>query len=234
MKTVKNKRLFILGIILIILSLSIAGLLKIQFGTKFASANTAYDNVNQSVNKGLDVIDYNGIKVLATYEFVKINESECSVRINNKADATTAYIPKMGIIEGKEYTVTEIAANGFLSCPNLRVVNLSNTITKIGNMAFANCSQLKYVDLFNVEELGNSIFYRCPNLDIIFIPRSVKVVGTYLFRNNNTQVEIRASEQACSEWVKTWNSNNVNQDVHYESKLRRNFQAEIMYDNLGR
>ena len=30
------------------------------------------------------------------------------------------------------------------------------------------------------------------------------------------------------------NSNNVNQDVHYESKLRRNFQAEIMYDNLGR
>ena len=80
-------------------------MLKIQFGTKFASANTAYDNVNQSVNKGLDVIDYNGIKVLATYEFVKINESECSVRINNKADATTAYIPKMGIIEGKEYTV---------------------------------------------------------------------------------------------------------------------------------
>lgn len=130
--------------------------------------------------------------------------------------------------------VAEIAANGFMSSTNLKVIKLSHSIKKIGNMAFANCGQLQYVDLSNVEELGNSVFYRCTNLDTIVIPNSVKQVGSFVFRNNNTQVEIRAAEQLCLSWNSNWNTNNSNQNVHYESKYKRNMQADIIYNNSAR
>lgn len=234
MKTVKNKRLFILGIIIIVLSLSIVGLLQIQFGTNFASADISYADRNQVATKGLDVIDYNGNKVLATYEFVKLNESECSVRIANKAEATTAYIPRMGTIGEKEYRVTEIAANAFASSPNLIFVKFADSIKKVNNMAFANCANLQFVDLKNVEVIGNSVFYRCPKLEVVVIPKTVTSVGTYVFRNDNIQVEVRADKNSCENWNSLWNSSNQNQSVNYDSKYKSNIQAEYIYDNVSR
>jgi hypothetical protein len=233
MKATRHKIFMLVGFIAI-LCLSIVGLLSIQKGAAFAFADTGVETDVEHDDKNVDIIDYNGNKVLASYEFVKLNDSECSVRITNKSEATTAKIPDVGEINGKEYVVTQIAANGFLSSTKLVIVKLPKTVKKIGNMAFANCSQLKYIDLFNAEELGNSVFYRCSSLDTIYIPKSVKKVGSYLFRNNNTQVEVRASEQDCTQWESTWNDNNNNQDVHYDSKLRQLTQAEALYDNIGR
>ncbi len=155
-KQKKNTLAIILGIILI-LCISVVGVLICRNTDLSASADTntntdSGENVNAPQ---FDVIDYQGNKVYATYQFVKLNETDCSVRITNKTLATTANIPSEGIIDGKKYVVTEIASNGFMSSTKLKVVKLSHSIKKIGNMAFANCSQLQYVDLFNVEELGN-------------------------------------------------------------------------------
>lgn len=232
-KQKKNTLALIFGIILI-LCISVVGVLICRNTDLSASADTNTDS-GENVNvPQFDVIDYQGNKVYATYQFVKLNETDCSVRITNKALATTANIPSEGIIDGKKYVVTEIASNGFMSSTKLKVVKLSHSIKKICNMAFANCSQLQYVDLFNVEELGNSVFYKCTNLETIVIPNSVKEVGSFVFRNNNTQIEIRATEQLCLSWNNSWNANNSNQDVHYESKYKRNMQADIVYNDSAR
>ena len=124
----------------------------------------------------------------AIYEFVMLNDSECSVRLLNKSDATKAVIPSTGMINGKDYTVTEIAANGFMSASKLKKVSLPYTVKKIGSMAFSNCVNLERVSLANVEEIGNTAFFRCSSLTEIVIPKSVYKIGSYVFRNNNTKL----------------------------------------------
>ncbi len=234
MKATRHKIFMLIGFIAI-LCLCIVGVLNIQKGAAFAFADANNEKKTDLVeNNNLDIIDYNGNKVEATYEFIKINETECSVRATNKTDVTTALIPDVGIIDGKEYVVTEVAANAFTSSSKLQVLKLSNTIKKVGNMAFANCNNLQFVDLKVVEELGNSVFYRCTKLKEIVIPKTVKNVGTYVFRNNNTKIEARGAESSCANWNSLWNSYNENQDVTYNSKHQPKMQAEYIYDSMSR
>lgn len=133
MKLTKNKNIvaFILGIIFI-LCISIVGILAFRTADLSVSAETnAEYSLNASTTQ-FDIIDYQGNKVNATYEFIKLNATDCSVRITNKSEATTALIPSIGTIDGVDYSVTEIASNGFMSSPNLKVVRLSNTIKRLG------------------------------------------------------------------------------------------------------
>lgn len=108
-------------------------------------------------------------------------------------------------------------------------MDLPGTVKKIGNMAFANCAKLKYVDLSNVIEIANNAFYRCPQLDLIVIPKTVKSVGSSVFSRNNTQVEVRATENDCINWTSTWMSGNENQDVHFNSKITTNVIHNLNY-----
>lgn len=155
-KQKKNTLALIFGIILI-LCISVVGVLICRNTDLSASADTNTDS-GENVNvPQFDVIDYQGNKVYATYQFVKLNETDCSVRITNKALATTANIPSEGIIDGKKYVVTEIASNGFMSSTKLKVVKLSHSIKKICNMAFANCSQLQYANFRKSADITMSI-----------------------------------------------------------------------------
>lgn len=232
-KQKKNTVAILLGIILI-LCISVVGVLICRNTDLSASAVTNADSGGNVNAPQFDIIDYQGNKIYATYEFVRLNQNDCSVQITNKNVATVAEIPSVGYIDGKMYNVTEIAANGFASSTHLIKVKIASSIKKINNMAFANCSQLKYMDLRIVEELGNSVFYRCSKLERVVIPKTVTAVGSYLFRNNNTQVEVRATESSCAGWNNLWNSSNKNQEVHYESKYIPNAQVEYIYNELGR
>ncbi len=167
--------------------------------------------------------------VLATYDFMPLSQTECSVRITNKTVATKAIVPKTAEIEGEIYTVTEVATNGFMNSTELVRVSLPNTIKKIGNTAFANCAKLKRINLANVKELGSSVFYKCAQLKEVVIPKSVEKLGGNIFRSINTQVRVRA-EQAGEGWASNWNSNNANQNVEYGSKYRQPLELEPVYD----
>ena len=143
---------------------------------------------------------------LARFTFSIINETECEVRIANKGTAVEAYIPSTAVIDGKEYTVTRIALNGFFHCPKLKKVVLSPTVKKIGNGAFALCPELSSVTLVNVEEIGNNAFYRCPKLKELVIPKSVVYVDACILRYNDTKVYVRGPSD--EGWNPGWNVNN--------------------------
>lgn len=209
MKSIKVKVLVSLLALVLLISISVFLIIGSQ-NYVIASADTSSSETSaETENTKKYFISKNVTNVEATYSFVKLNESECSVKIANKAEATVAILPDKGIIDGKEYKVTAIAANGFASSPKLERVRLSANIKKINNSAFSNCAELAMVDLHKVETIGNNVFYKCPKLQDIRIPETVTSVGSSAFRNNTTYVHIVGNESYVAEnWTATWNSNN--------------------------
>jgi len=225
MKRTKTKALILMLGLIFLISLCIGIVTSMRSGNISANAETALDESNDD----FIVEDYGEI-INATYDYTVINDTECSVRILNKTIATKAVIPSRTIIDGKEYKVTEIDPNGFISSTKLVRVSLPSSIKKVGNLAFANCPELKRVSLANVKELGNSVFYRCPKLEELIIPESVTTVGTYILRNNNTQVRLRA-EAVGPNWATNWNNNNSNQNIEFNSKYVQPLELEPIYNN---
>ncbi len=174
-----------------------------------ATVSTLFDTSNIAFALDEDTITPSE-SVKATFSFVRLNDSECSVRITNKSEATYAVIPSTTIIDNNRYAVTEISVNGFASCTKLQRVTIPRSVVKINNSAFSNCPELEKVFLTNVQTIGNYAFMRCPKLSEIVIPESVSIMGAYVFRNDNTKVRIRA-EQVGENWKSTWNVNNANE-----------------------
>ena len=137
-------------------------------------------------------------------------------------------MPSFIQIDGKDYEVTEIDLNGFMGSPNLKRVSLAVTVKKIGNSAFANCPQLSIVFMPGVKEIGNYAFMKCPELKSITIPGPDISLGAMLFRNNDTQVIVRATEPGVN-WHASWNRSNANQNVIYQVNHRDNLVLEPLY-----
>ncbi len=196
------------------------------------NVNTAFADSSKEVSLSSEVFDDDTYIVAtytenipATYEYIRLNETECSVQITNKAEATTALIPAEAIINGQTYTVTEIASSGFSSSPKLARVSLPDTVIKIGKNAFSNCSELTLVSLGNVQEIGNTAFYNCPKLSELIIPKTVEVVGSNVFRNNNTLVRVRA-DHIGDGWSSKWNTSNGIEEPELNSKVREKIVLE--------
>ena len=107
-------------------------------------------------------------------------------------------IPETVNYEGKDYTVTTIAAYGFQET-DITSLNLPNSISKIGKYAFYNCQELKNADIpESLTKIENWIFIECSNLERLTISKNVKEVG-YGFVS------------ACHQ-LRTQNSSNITND----------------------
>ncbi len=101
--------------------------------------------------------------------------------------------------------VTEVAANGFVSCANLTKVILPETVRTLGINAFMNCTKLKFVSMPCVESIGTNAFGMCTTLDRLFIPETVMEVGSNILRNNANTVYIQSSVEVVDiMWSSTW------------------------------
>ena len=63
-------------------------------------------------------------------------------------------IPETVEIDGKTYTVTEIAADAFKDNKELTEVTIPGTVTKIGDGAFAGCENLRAIYVFAPEPIS--------------------------------------------------------------------------------
>lgn len=165
----------------------------------------------------------------ATFSYTRLNETDCEVRISNPDTATKANIPAHVTIDDNQYRVTEVALNGFMSSTYLKRVTLPYTIKKIGNTAFANCTALENIFMVNVEYIGNNVFMGCDNLENIVIPESVYHMGSYVFRSCSTIVRVRAATVG-SDWSTKWNSNNLVQEVEFNSNYCESTILEPIYE----
>ena len=161
----------------------------------------------------------------AAFLFTPISGTlNCTVKLLNKS-IERIVVPRTADIGGVEYTVTEVALNGFSATPGLKAVTLPTTVKKIGNTAFQNCADLELVYFPEVTDIGMNAFSLCPSLTDILFPITVQTVGATVLRNNNTTVHARASSKP-SGWASNWNGSNTNQSVDFGSTFMFDLQTE--------
>ena len=79
-------------------------------------------------------------------------------------------------------TVTVIGNEAFAYCENLNSVAIPNSVIVIENRAFAYCDYLNTVTIPNsVTTIGNLAFFLCPRFTYIIIPNSVTSIGDGAF-----------------------------------------------------
>ena len=79
-----------------------------------------------------------------------INASAKTVTVTGPTDkkkVKTVTIAPTVSNSGITWNVTEISANAFKGCKNLKKVTIGSSVTKIGNSAFASCKKLKTVNM---------------------------------------------------------------------------------------
>ena len=78
-------------------------------------------------------------------------------------------------------SVTMIGDKAFADCLSLTFISLPNSVTKIGDEAFRNCDLTSITIPNSVTEIGNYAFYSCSSLTSVTIPNSVTQIGDAAF-----------------------------------------------------
>ena len=94
----------------------------------------------------------------AGFEKKETTDGSNVVAITDDMDASGSFtIPETIIYHGVEYKVVEIAANTFQSNTNLTEVTIPASIVSIGPKAFAGCTSLKSITVYNETPINLSI-----------------------------------------------------------------------------
>lgn len=106
-------------------------------------------------------------------------------------------------------SVTNIGANAFSSCIDLKSATLGNSVETIGNSAFNGCKNLETVNMGNsVKNIGNDAF-RATNINDIIIPSSVTNIGGWAFAecHNLETIDIPSSVETVGDYAFAYCSN---------------------------
>ena len=181
----KNKKILVLGIILLAIILIIPN-------TSKAAEELTYKDTAQGIDWTYELDNSGNVVNLRCKTTSKIG----AVTIPSKIDGKTVislgggYYPKNGAFQNCAgitgvtipNTIITIKGSAFSGCSGLKSITIPNSVTTIGNGAFYECSGLTSVTLSNkLTSIDNSAFSGCSGLKSITIPNSVTTIGNYAF-----------------------------------------------------
>jgi hypothetical protein len=118
--------------------------------------------------------------------------------IKKSYDYSYIIIPSEINVKGKQYTVTSIG-DAFQDNTWLKGVEIPNTVTKIGDLAFKGCTALtKIVIPSSVQVIGKWAFEFCTMLKSIEIPNSVVEIQDFAFEGCTTLRSVKLSSSVMS------------------------------------
>jgi hypothetical protein len=151
--------------------------------------------------------------------FTKTGEGECSVKAANNFNETSVVIPEAVILNGEELSVTSLAMSAFFEKTSLTAItipdsvteygmqalhstsivslNISEHVTTIGELAFANCTSLTSinVDLDNANfKSEDGVLFNKAGTELIAFPAGK--TGNYSIPSGVTTLA-RSSFEAC-------------------------------------
>ena len=96
-------------------------------------------------------------------------------------------------------SVTSIGDSAFAHCSSLESIVIPNSVTSIGDYAFCECNSLECVTIGNsVTSIGNGAFEFCSSLECVTIGNSVTSIGDYAFFVCNALESITIPESVTS------------------------------------
>ena len=101
-------------------------------------------------------------------------------------------------------SVTKIGERAFLQCTSLTSIDIPNSVTEIEEGTFWLCESLTSIDIPNsVTKIGRNAFMGCTSLTSIDIPNSVTEIGEVAFKDctSLTSIEIHNSVTEIGEWA---------------------------------
>ena len=135
------------------------------------------ENIQANVAIDVAVVPVNGatltnddLKAIATDEVADITDVKLDGEISDETFATIREnFEGLENIDLSGIENTTIPDNALTGLTNLVNVDIPETVTTIGENAFAGCSNLETITLSNVSEIGNGAFSGCDNLTSVII-----------------------------------------------------------------
>lgn len=79
-------------------------------------------------------------------------------------------------------SISDIGEYAFRDCVSLVSINLPDSLKTIGDNAYRGCTSLTSIDIPNlVNKIGKQAFRDCNSLKTLYIPKSIKTIGVYAF-----------------------------------------------------
>lgn len=125
------------------------------------------------VNKSLKYTIYTEDKTTKT--------GTVSVEASTKAISGSIPIPESVENGDFTYSVTKVADFGFIECGSLSGVKIPNSVTNIGNSAFAHSGLKNVIIPDSITSIDDHAFEDCVNLDSVKIPGKVTSLGAGAF-----------------------------------------------------
>jgi hypothetical protein len=112
-------------------------------------------------------------------------------------------MPANTVIDNMREDTVAIAVGTFYLFENLVGITIPDSVSLIGNMAFAGCTNLTSVTLpSSLTFIGNGAFYDCDKLTGVSLSASVGIIGDYAFANcYSLALTIPASVTYIGKWA---------------------------------
>ena len=128
--------------------------------------------------------------------------------------------------------VTRIGVYAFCDCAYITSVIIPDSVTSIGDLAFANCKSLTSVAIGNqVTEIGAQSFQNCYRLTSITLPNSVTSISYNAFTNCNRLTSITIGDSVTSIGYSAFSGCSSLTDVYYNGTEEEWNEITIGSDN---